>query len=394
MSSQPGAIAGSVGLVTPQTYRYGEPFELRSGATLPGFDLRYETYGQLNAAGTNALLICHALSGHHHAAGRHHEDDPKPGWWDNCIGPGKPLDTNQFFIVSSNNLGGCHGSTGPNQINPDNGAPYGADFPIVTVPDWVRSQALLADHLGIHRWAAVVGGSLGGMQALQWAIDYPQRVAHAVVIAAASRLSAQNIAFNEIARHAILTDADFQDGEYASRGSNPDHGLALARMIGHVTYLSAAGMGDRFGRSTRTGDPAEGGDVQFEVESYLQYQGRNFAKAFDANTYIRMTRALDYFDPAADHGDDLVKALRLPDSSSEAATRFLVLSFSTDWRFSPARSRELVDTLVAAKRDVVYGEIDSPHGHDSFLLPIPRYFQLLGGYLDRVAHSLSGASSS
>jgi len=366
-------------LVSPSRFNWHEPFELRNGTTLPGFELVYETYGALNHRANNAILICHALSGSHHAAGRYTENDAKPGWWDAAIGPGKPIDTRRFFVVSLNNLGGCHGSTGPTSVNPATGKPWGPDFPAVTVSDWVRSQALLADHLGINRFAAVIGGSLGGMQAIQWSIDYPPRLAHAVVIAAAPKLSAQNIAFNEIARHAITSDPEFREGNYASLTTNPDKGLGIARMIGHVTYLSANGMGTRFGREIKSGDINQARDVEFQVESYLQYQGQNFARSFDANTYIRMTRALDYFDPAADHDNNLAQALQ------HAEAKFLVISFSSDWRFSPQRSQEIVDALVESKHDVVSTCIESDHGHDSFLLPIERYFEVLGGYLSRVA---------
>lgn len=365
--------------IATQTFAVADDFRLRSGDTLPGFELVYETYGELNPTRSNAILICHALSGHHHAAGRHHPDDAKPGWWDSCIGPGKPIDTERFFVISSNNLGGCHGSTGPTSLNPATNRLWGPDFPTVTVPDWVRSQAMLADHLGIECFACVIGGSLGGMQALQWSMDYPQRVAHAVVIAAASKLSTQNIAFNEIARHGITTDPDFHDGHYADKATYPAHGLALARMVGHVTYLSANGMGDKFGREVKSGDLSGAGQIEFQVESYLQYQGRNFAKQFDANTYIRMTRALDYYDAAYDHDGNLARAF------AQAQAKFLVISFSSDWRFPPSRSQEIVDALVAAKKDVVAASIESPHGHDSFLLPIARYFSVLGGYLGRVA---------
>lgn len=374
-------------LVVPRRFVWEEPFDLRSGDQLAGFELVYETYGELNATASNAVLVCHALSGNHHAAGRYSADDIKPGWWDCAIGPGKPIDTNRFFVVSPNNLGGCHGSSGPLATNPATGKPYGPSFPTVTVPDWVHSQALLADHLGIECFAAVIGGSLGGMQALQWSIDYPQRVEHAVVIAAAPKLSAQNIAFNEIARHAITSDPGFNDGQYLAENTNPDQGLGIARMIGHVTYLSANGMGTKFGRELKSGDIANARDVQFQVESYLQYQGANFAKSFDANTYIRMTHALDYFDPAKDNNDDLAVTL------SRATARFLVISFSSDWRFSPARSAEIVDGLVAAKKNVVSACIESEHGHDSFLLPIQRYFDVLGGYLNQIHVDGNGAQA-
>ena len=365
--------------VVTQTFSVSDAFRLRSGDQLPGFDLVYETYGELNSARSNAVLICHALSGNQHAAGRNNPSDAKPGWWDSCIGPGKPIDTDRFYVISSNNLGGCHGSTGPTTLNPATQRPWGPDFPTVSVPDWVRAQAMLADHLGIERFACIIGGSLGGMQALQWSMDYPDRVAHTVVIAAASKLSTQNIAFNEIARHGITTDPDFHDGHYVDKGTYPAHGLALARMVGHVTYLSASGMGDKFGRAIKSGDLSGAGDIEFQVESYLQYQGRNFAKQFDANTYIRMTRALDYYDAAYDYEGNLALALE------RATAKFLILSFSSDWRFPPSRSQEIVDALVAAKKDVVAATIESPHGHDSFLLPIDRYFSVLRGYLNRVA---------
>ena len=376
--------ADSVGLVEPRLARYDQPLTLQCRETLPGFELVYETYGELNAARSNAVLVCHALSGDHHAAGYHAPEDRKPGWWDACIGPGKPIDTRKFFVVSSNNLGGCNGSTGPTSIDPQTGEPWGERFPAVTVKDWVRTQALLADTLGIERFAAVTGGSLGGMQALQWAIDFPERIAHAVAIAAAPKLSAQNIAFNEIARQAILSDPDFLDGRYFEAETKPRKGLMLARMVGHVTYLSDDGMGVKFGRELKSGDIRSAQDVQFQVESYLHYQGTSFSERFDANTYLLMTRALDYFDPALEYGGDLVAALR------QATARFLVLSFSSDWRFSPERSNEIVDALVEARKDVASAVIEAPHGHDSFLLPNERYFDVLGGYMDAVAERCAG----
>ena len=375
--------AGSVGLVEPRLARFEEPFELQCRESLPGFELVYETYGELDANRGNAVLICHALSGDHHAAGYHSPDDAKPGWWDGCIGPGKPIDTRKFFVVSLNNLGGCNGSTGPRTLDPATGEPYGARFPAVTVKDWVKSQAMLADTLGIDCFAAVVGGSLGGMQALQWAIDYPDRVEHAIVIAGAAKLSAQNIAFNEIARQAIQSDPEFHDGRYQQADAIPRRGLMLARMVGHVTYLSDNSMGDRFGRELKSGDIGSAQNVQFQVESYLRYQGTSFSERFDANTYLLMTRALDYFDPALEFDGDLVRAL------SGTRSRFLVLSFSSDWRFSPTRSDEIVDALVEARKNVASATIDAPHGHDSFLLPNDRYFDVLGGYLDAVAQQRS-----
>lgn len=368
----------TLGVVTPQVYRHEAPFALAVGATLPRFELVFETYGQLNPQHTNAVLICHALSGNHHAAGLH-EGETRPGWWDNCIGPGKPIDTDRFFVISLNNLGGCHGSTGPVSVNPETQQPYGPDFPTVTVEDWVRSQRLLADHLQIEKFAAVIGGSLGGMQALRWAIDEPDRLHSAVLIACAAKLSAQNIAFNEIARQAISSDPSFHAGHYEQHGANPDLGLMLARMIGHVTYLSDDGMHQKFGRELKSGEFARGGDVEFQVESYLHHQGRSFSQRFDANTYMLMTHALDYFDPAREHGDSLTRAL------APARCNFCVISFSTDWRFSTERSKEIVDALIGAGKNVASAIIESDHGHDSFLLPIPRYFDVLGAYLNRIA---------
>lgn len=371
--------ANSVGLVTPQRFAVSEPFALQRGGTLAsGFELVYETYGELNETASNAVLICHALSGNHHAAGVHSADDRKPGWWDVCIGPNKPIDTNRFFVVSLNNLGGCDGSTGPLSDNPETGQPYGPDFPTVTVRDWVRSQRMLADQLGISRFAAVIGGSLGGMQALQWAIDFPDDIDHAVLIASAARLSTQNIAFNKIARSAITSDPAFHNGRYREHDTVPSDGLQVARMLGHVTYLSDDALAQRFGREIKSGDPDSGREVEFQIESYLQYQGESFSQRFDANSYLLMTRALDLFDPAADFADDLVETFK------RTRCRFLVMSFSTDWRFSADRSREVADAAIAAGCDVSHAIIDSPHGHDSFLLPVPRYLSSFSAYMDRV----------
>ncbi|RKQ95819.1 homoserine O-acetyltransferase [Kushneria sinocarnis] len=379
--------ASSVGLVTPDTAHFDTPLELACGRTLPSWELVYETYGELNAEHSNAVLVCHALSGHHHAAGYHHVDDRKPGWWDAHIGPGKAIDTRRFFVIVINNLGGCHGSTGPASVNPATGRLWGPEFPLMTVPDWVNSQAMLADRLGIERFAAVVGGSLGGMQVLQWALSYPDRIANAVVIAATPKLSAQNIAFNEVARQAIRSDPEFHDGWYAEHGVVPRHGLRLARMVGHITYLSEHAMGTKFGRDLRTDSPSFGYDVEFEVESYLRYQGDTFSTRFDANTYLLMTKALDYFDPAGAHGNDLVAAM------APVRCPFLVVSFTSDWRFAPARSWELVDALLHAGKAVSYVNIDSPHGHDAFLLPNPRYEAALGGFMQRVAHDAEVSST-
>ena len=369
----------SVGLVEPRIAHFAEPLALACGRELADYQLIYETYGTLNAAHSNAVLICHALSGHHHAAGYHSPEDRKPGWWDSCIGPGKPIDTNRFFVVALNNLGGCNGSTGPASLNPATGKPYGADFPVVTVEDWVNSQARLADRLGIEQWAAVVGGSLGGMQALQWTMSYPERVRHCLCIASAPRLSAENIAFNEVARQSILTDPDFHGGHFYEHDVLPRRGLRLARMVGHITYLSDDAMGAKFGRELKTDRlnyDVQG--VEFQVESYLRYQGEEFSTRFDANTYLLMTKALDYFDPAAAHGGDLARAM------APAKADFCLMSFTTDWRFSPARSRELVDALLAARKNVSYVEIDAPQGHDSFLLPVPRYQQVFRSYMNRI----------
>lgn len=370
--------ADSVGLVVPQSHHFDMPLALDCGVTLDSYDLCYETYGSLNAAKDNAVLICHALSGDHHAAGFHAPEERKPGWWDNCIGPGKPVDTDRFFVVCPNNLGGCGGSTGPLSLKPGSTAHYGPDFPIVTVRDWVESQARLADVLGIDAWAAVMGGSLGGMQVLQWAIDYPPRVRHAIVIAAAPRLSTQNIAFNEIARQAIRSDPNFHDGHYHSHGVQPELGLKLARMIGHITYLSDDVLHTRFGRELRDGKIGFGFGVEFEIESYLRYQGESFVGRFDANTYLLMTRSLDYFDPAQKFDNDLTAAL------AGCTARFLVISFSSDWRFSPARSREIVRALLDSDHNVSYVDIESELGHDSFLLPIPQYHKVLRTYFERI----------
>lgn len=375
---------GSVGLVTPQRIRIDRPLLLDCGRSLPSHELMVETYGTLAANRRNAILICHALSGDHHAAGYNSPDERKPGWWDNCIGPGKPIDTDHFFVVSLNNLGGCRGSTGPASINPETGKPWGPDFPLLTVRDWVRSQAMLADHLGIDCWQAIIGGSLGGMQVMQWTIDLPDRVRNAAVIASAPKISAQNIAFNEIARQAILSDPEFHGGRFYEHAVVPSRGLKLARMLGHITYLSDEAMRAKFGRELRAATPSFNFDVEFEVESYLRYQGQSFVNRFDANTYLLMTKALDYFDPAREFDDNLSRAF------ARTRARFLVMSFTADWRFSPARSREIVRALVEADRDVSYAEIDSPLGHDDFLMPLPDYHRALGAWLvqgaERDAH--------
>ena len=376
--------ADSVGLVTPQRVDFTQPLLLACERTLDAYTLMYETYGTLNADKSNAILICHALSGHHHAAGYHSENDKKAGWWDSCIGPNKAIDTNQFFVVALNNLGGCHGSTGPASFNPATGRLYGADFPLMTVKDWVQSQVRLMDYLGIDCWAAVIGGSLGGMQVLQWTVDFPQRLRSAVIIASAPKLSAQNIAFNEVARQSILSDPDFYGGHYYEQDTYPKRGLILARMVGHITYLSDDAMKQKFGRDLKTGKFLYGYDVEFQVESYLRHQGEVFSKNFDANTYLLMTKALDYFDPAREYNDDLQQALK------SANCRFLVISFTTDWRFSPQRSQEIVNALIAQGKQVAYADIDAPQGHDSFLFPIPRYVTLLKNFLTSVQATAKG----
>ncbi|HQR60091.1 MAG TPA: homoserine O-acetyltransferase [Methylophilaceae bacterium] len=368
----------SVGIVTPQTAHFSEPLALKSGAVLPAYDLVYETYGALNADKSNAVLVCHALSGTHHVAGKYSEDDKHPGWWDNMIGPGKPLDTNRFFVIGVNNLGGCHGSTGPASINPATGKRWGSAFPVVTVEDWVQAQARLADHLGVKSFAAVVGGSLGGMQALQWTLTFPDRIRNALVIASAPNLTAQNMAFNEVARQAIITDPEFHGGDFYGHGVVPRRGLRIARMLGHITYLSDDAMGAKFGRKLKHDEVQYSFDVEFEMESYLRYQGDKFAGEFDANTYLRMTRALDYFDPAAEYGGDLSSAL------SNAKADFLVVSFTSDWRFSTARSREIVKALLDNELSVTYAELTAAHGHDAFLMPDQHYHDIVRAYMENV----------
>jgi len=368
----------SVGLVAAQSAHFDTPLTLKSGVVLPQYHLTYETYGELNANKSNAVLICHALSGNHHVAGKYKETDKALGWWDNLVGPGRPLDTNKFFVIGVNNLGGCHGSSGPSNTNPATDRPYSATFPVVTVEDWVESQARLMDYLGIEQLAAVIGGSLGGMQALQWTIAFPERVRHALVIASAPNLTAQNMAFNEVARQAIITDPEFHNGDYYNHGVVPRRGLRIARMLGHITYLSDDAMGAKFGRKLRDGAIKYSFDVEFEMESYLRYQGDKFAGEFDANTYLRMTRALDYFDPALNYGGDLSAAL------ANVKAKFLVVSFTSDWRFSPARSKEIVKALLDNEISVRYAEVTAAHGHDAFLMPDPHYHAIMRSYLAKV----------
>ncbi|MFN8953686.1 homoserine O-acetyltransferase [Limnohabitans sp.] len=373
-----------------QSMLFEAPLPLQSGASIRSYSLSYETYGTLNADKSNAVLICHALNASHHVAGVYADQPKNLGWWDNMIGPGKSLDTDRFFVIGVNNLGSCFGSTGPMHENPDTGRVYGADFPVVTVEDWVNAQARLLDALGIDQLAAVMGGSLGGMQALSWTLQYPERVKHAVVVASAPNLNAENIAFNEVARRAIVTDPDFHNGHFYAQGVVPKRGLRIARMIGHITYLSDDVMNEKFGRELReavthnaTGYKYSTQEVEFQIESYLRYQGDKFSEYFDANTYLLITRALDYFDPARAFGGDLSKAL------ARASCKFLLVSFSTDWRFSPARSREMVKALLDNRRDVSYAEIDAPHGHDAFLLEDPRYMNVVRSYFDNMAKTLN-----
>ncbi|MGD9756815.1 MAG: homoserine O-acetyltransferase [Comamonas sp.] len=392
-------------IATPQFMHFDEPLPLQSGGSIADYDLAFETYGQLNADKSNAIVVCHALNASHHVAGSYEGQPKSEGWWDNMIGPGKPVDTDKFFVIGINNLGSCFGSTGPMHTNSATGKPYGADFPVVTVEDWVDAQARLLDRLGVGKLAAVLGGSLGGMQALSWSLRYPERMRHAVVVASAPNLNAENIAFNEVARRAIVTDPDFNGGHFYEHGVVPARGLRIARMIGHITYLSDDVMNQKFGRSLRApallaegADPTRGGpaperrdylystqDVEFQIESYLRYQGEKFSGYFDANTYLLITRALDYFDPARSHDGDLTRALAV------AKARFLLVSFTTDWRFAPARSREIVKSLLENNRDVSYAEIDAPHGHDAFLLDDPRYMGVMRSYFEGIAKELNTA---
>jgi homoserine O-acetyltransferase len=370
---------GAMGLVTAQQMHFSEPLPLKSGAVLADYALAFETYGTLNAERSNAVLVCHALNASHHVAGV--DAEGRTGWWDNLVGPGKPLDTQRFFVIGVNNPGSCFGSTGPMHINPATGRVYGADFPVVTVEDWVDAQLRLVQRLGIDQLAAVIGGSLGGMQALAWTLRHPQRLRHCIAVATAPNLSAQNIAFNEVARRAIVTDPDFHGGHFYAHGVVPRRGLRVARMIGHITYLAEDAMDSKFGRALKAADFAYSTQaIEFQIESYLRRQGDKFSEYFDANTYLLITRALDYFDPAREHGGDLSRAF-----AAARQNRFLLVSFSTDWRFSPARSREIVKALVDNRASVSYAEIDAPHGHDAFLLEDPRYHGVLRAYFERIA---------
>ncbi|HXF80512.1 MAG TPA: homoserine O-acetyltransferase [Usitatibacter sp.] len=372
----------SVGVAVAQRAGFLEPLILKAGKTLASYELVYETYGVLNAERSNAILVCHALSGGHHVAGYYADDPRKVGWWDNLVGPGKPIDTERFFVIGVNNIGGCHGSTGPGSVDRSTGKPYGAAFPVVTVEDWVVSQARLMDRLGIGKLAGAIGGSLGGMQALQWTLSFPERIRHAFVIAAAPRLSTQNIAFNDVARQAIVTDPDFHGGNFYAYNKIPARGLRLARMLGHITYLSEDMLMEKFGRDLKRDEYGFNYDVEFEIESYLRYQGDKFAQVFDANTYLLMTKALDYFDPAKETGGDLARAL------STASAGFFVASFKSDWRFPPHRSREIVKALTASRKRVTYAEVDAPHGHDAFLLDNAHYHKLIAAYADNIASEI------
>ena len=369
----------SIGIVSARRAHFDTPLSLCSGAILDSYELVYETYGELNADRSNAVLVCHALSGNHHVAGVYADNPKNTGWWNNMIGPGKPIDTRKFFVIGINNLGGCHGSTGPVSINDKTGKRFGPDFPLVTTGDWAKTYVRFADQFGIDHFAAVIGGSLGGMSAMQLALDAPERVRHAVVIAASAKLTAQNIAFNDVARQAILTDPDFHDGNYYSHGTHPRRGLRLARMLGHITYLSDDSMASKFGRELRNGSLAFNYDVEFQIESYLHYQGDKFADLFDANTYLLMTKALDYFDPAQDYDGNLSAAF------ARAKADFLVISFTSDWRFSPERSRDIVKALLDNKLNVSYAEIPSSYGHDSFLMQDDYYHQLIRAYMNNIA---------
>ncbi len=372
----------SIGLVETRFLHFDDALQLECGKVLEEYDIAYETYGELNASASNAILICHALSGDQHAAGYNSMDDRKPGWWESCIGPGKPIDTNHFFVLSINNLGSCKGSTGPNTKIPGSDKYWGPDFPIITVKDWVKSQQRMMQHFSIEQWCAVIGGSLGGMQVLQWSIDYPDLLRHALVIAAAPKLSAQNIAFNEVARQSIMSDPDFHNGHYLENNSIPRRGLMLARMLGHITYLSDDSMRNKFGRELREGKLSFGFNVDFQVESYLRYQGESFVDRFDANAYLLMTKTLDYFDPAQAHNHNLAAAL------SPAKAKFLVISFTSDWRFAPERSREIVKALLDSGKTVSYVEVKADQGHDAFLIPIPHYMKVFQGYMNNIIEEI------
>ena len=371
----------SIGIVKPKIFKCADPIKLSCGMTLDNYELIYETYGKLNKNKDNAVLVCHALSGNQHVAGKHKKTDKHPGWWDSLVGPGKPLNTNKFFVIGVNNLGGNEGSTGPKSINPKTKKVWGSSFPIITVEDWVKTQKTLINYLGIQRLSSVIGGSLGGMQALEWNLQFPNEVKNTIIIAAAPNLTAQNIAFNEVARQSIITDPDFQKGNFYTKKNKPKRGLRVARMLGHITYLSNDAMKSKFGRKKKNKDFQYDFNTEFEIESYLNYQGDKFAKEFDANTYIRMTKALDYYDPTKQNKKKLSAVFK------KIKSKFLVISFTSDWRFSPARSKEIVKSLLDNNINVSYAEISAESGHDAFLMSDDNYHEILNSFFKNIFKS-------
>ena len=371
----------SIGIVKPKIFKCADPIKLSCGMTLDNYELIYETYGKLNKNKDNAVLVCHALSGNQHVAGRHKKTDKHPGWWDSLVGPGKPLNTNKFFVIGINNLGGNEGSTGPKSINPKTKKVWGSSFPIITVEDWVKTQKTLINYLGIQRLSSVIGGSLGGMQALEWNLQFPNEVKNTIIIAAAPNLTAQNIAFNEVARQSIITDPDFQKGNFYTKKNKPKRGLRVARMLGHITYLSNDAMKSKFGRKKKNKDFQYNFNTEFEIESYLNYQGDKFAKEFDANTYIRMTKALDYYDPTKQNKKKLSAVFK------KIKSKFLVISFTSDWRFPPARSKEIVKSLLDNNINVSYAEISAESGHDAFLMSDDHYHEILNSFFKNIFKS-------
>ena len=371
----------SIGIVKPKIFKCADPIKLSCGMTLDNYELIYETYGKLNKNKDNAVLVCHALSGNQHVAGRHKKTDKHPGWWDSLVGPGKPLNTNKFFVIGINNLGGNEGSTGPKSINPKTKKVWGSSFPIITVEDWVKTQKTLINYLGIQRLSSVIGGSLGGMQALEWNLQFPNEVKNTIIIAAAPNLTAQNIAFNEVARQSIITDPDFQKGNFYTKKNKPKRGLRVARMLGHITYLSNDAMKSKFGRKKKNKDFQYNFNTEFEIESYLNYQGDKFAQEFDANTYIRMTKALDYYDPTKQNKKKLSAVFK------KIKSKFLVISFTSDWRFSPSRSKEIVKSLLDNNINVSYAEISAESGHDAFLMSDDHYHEILNSFFKNIFKS-------
>jgi len=369
-------VPGEVGLVEWKDFVSHKPLRFESGEQLPGFTLRYETYGKLNADKSNAILICHALSGDHHAAGVHRLRDRKTGWWNNIIGPGKPIDTTRFFVICSNCIGGCQGSSGPSSINPETGNPYNLDFPIVTIADMVNAQhRLMTDGFGIERLFAVIGGSMGGMQALQWAISYPDALDRLLPLATTARQGAQTIAFNAVGRVSIIQDPDWNDGNY-DHDHGPDVGLSVARMMAHITYLSDKGMDEKFGRERVHSTDARGRfGAEFQVESYLRYQGQSFINRFDANTYLYLTKALDQFDLYGSSG-------KLEDALAVVKARTLVIGFTSDWLFPPEQNRAIVHALLRCGKQASYAELDMSLGHDSFLVHTPELYELVHRFLN------------